>query len=66
MVAIFKLDIIYILVLGSQDQSTPTVFANGITPTSVTTTPDATNVPAPGTLALLALGIFGAVLRRRK
>ncbi|MDO6557914.1 PEP-CTERM sorting domain-containing protein [Paraglaciecola chathamensis] len=42
------------------------VFANGITPTSVTTTPDATNVPAPGALGLLALGILGAVLRRRK
>ncbi|MDO6840510.1 PEP-CTERM sorting domain-containing protein [Paraglaciecola chathamensis] len=53
-------------ILSSQGQSAPTVFANGITPTSVTTTPDATNVPAPGALALLAIGILGAVLRRRK
>ena len=42
----------------------PTVFANGITPLNANT--PVTNVPAPGALALLALGIFGALLRRRK
>ncbi|GAC22542.1 PEP motif-containing protein [Paraglaciecola mesophila KMM 241] len=53
-------------ILASEDQSTATVFANGITPTNVTTTPDAINVPAPGALGLLAMGILGTVLRRRK
>ncbi|MBJ2135197.1 PEP-CTERM sorting domain-containing protein [Paraglaciecola chathamensis] len=53
-------------ILTSQGQSAPTVFANGITPTSVTTTPDATNVPAPGALGLLALGILGVALGRRR
>ena len=50
----------------SVDDGASTTFANGITPTSVTTTPDTNDVPAPGALALLAMGILGTVLRRRK
>jgi hypothetical protein len=53
-------------ILSSQDGSAATVFANGITPTNVTTTPDATNVFAPSTLGLFALGILGVALGRRK
>ncbi|GAC33380.1 PEP-CTERM sorting domain-containing protein [Paraglaciecola polaris] len=44
--------------------NSPNVFVSDVTPLNANT--PVNNVPAPGALALLALGIFGMVIRRRK